>query len=491
MDFRGAIEMLDKEGMLIKIDQEVDWYLEACAIASLMYRVNNGRYALLFNNVKDYYPDKGRLIGNLFVGPRRRTWERVAMFMGLPRDINRRKFMNEFGRRARNPIKPVEISRRDAACKEIIKMGKEANLLDLPITFSHNGDGGRYLTILGIVNQDPDTGWTNVGNYRWMVKDRRRGAALWQMGQHGPTIFFMKYESRNNTMPFCIVLGSDPLFFIVATSPVPAGVCEYDVLGGLRGKPLEVVRAETNNLLVPADCEVVIEGEVRPHERTDEGPFGEYSGYMQGRNISPIFHVNCITTRKNPLLYAHSEGMRWTEDCLVPGMEEGYMEEVKRFGLNKPDDWLLCNQAYSLSPTAIKLSSPSDVKRLAQITFYSKQSMHNAALTIACDPDIEVTDVRDFMESAGLNYDPRSVITTDQDVFNSPLHFFSDIEPRGKFIDGGKRLWDATTQFKPWSFPRKDTFEHAYPTEVRERVMKLWKSLGFDQPIDRKDLEAI
>ena len=414
------------------------------------------------------------------------------MFMGLPDDVSRRQFMRELIKRINNPIKPVEISRADAPCKEVIKVGKEANLLDLPIPYSHATDGGRYLTILGIINQDPDTGWTNVGNYRWMVKDRRRGAALWVLGQQGPTIYYTKYDLRNQAMPFCIAVGSDPLFFHVSLMPVPAGVCEYDILGGLREKPLEVVRAETNNLLVPADAEIVIEGEVRPRERTDEGPFGEYSGYTQGRNISPIFRVNCITTRKNPLLPAHSEGMQWCEDCSTPGMEAFYMDNVRKFGLEMPEDWYVGPQGYSLSPAPFKAKSPTDVNRLAQIAFYSKQSIHNAALVIVTDPDIEAGDARDWMEASGLYHYPADIIKTNSDVYNSPLHFYSDIEDRGKAIDGGKRAWDATTQFKPWLFPhKKDTFEHAYPLEVRERVMKLWKKLGFDQAFERKDLEAI
>ncbi|MDO8723399.1 MAG: UbiD family decarboxylase [Syntrophales bacterium] len=492
MDLRDAIKLLEKEGRLITIDQEVDWYLEACAITGMMYRVNDGRYAVLYNNVKDYYPDKGRLIGNLWAGSRRRPWERVALFMGLPKDITRRQFLQEVTRRERNPVKPLEISAGDAPCKEIIKMGKEANLLDLPITFSHGTDGGRYLTILGVINQDPDTGWTNIGNYRWMVKSPRRGAALWQMGQHGPTIYYMKYEARGNTMPFCIALGGDPLFFTVACAPLPAGYCEYDFVGALRDKPLEVVRAETNNLLVPADAEVIIEGEVRPGERTDEGPFGEYSGYTQGRNISPIFRINCITMRKNPILPAHTEGIRWNDECgAIIGMETGYLHDCERFGLKRPKDWWLYPQAYSLSAMPFEATCPEDLKRLAQVSFYSKQSVFNGNLLIPCDPDVDTSDIRDVFEQVALNYDPRTVIFSGQDVLNSPLNFFTDADSRAKYIDGGKRLWDATTQFKPWSYPKKVSFEHAYPLEVREKVAETWSKLGFDQDIDRKEPEML
>ncbi|HLA28579.1 MAG TPA: UbiD family decarboxylase, partial [Syntrophales bacterium] len=179
MDLRNFLEVLDEKGMLIKIDKEVDWNLEAAAISGMLARVGNGQYTVLFENVKGYYPDKGRLVGCLYAPDRRKVWNKIAMAMGLPPDIPFSIFLPEFSKRLRRIIKPMEVSANEAPCKEVVKVGKEANLLDLPIPFLHETDGGRYLTLHAIVNQDPDTGWINAGTYRWMVKGPRRGAALW------------------------------------------------------------------------------------------------------------------------------------------------------------------------------------------------------------------------------------------------------------------------------------------------------------------------
>jgi len=183
---RDYLEDLKRDGMLHVIDQEVDWNLEAACITAMLQRVSQGKHYILFNNVKGYYPEKGRILTTLRMHNRRKFWEVPSRILGMPKDISHEDFRDEYLRRYMSPIKPTEVSAEDAPCKEIIRMGKEANVLDLPIPFVHASDGGRYLTDHWVVNQDPDTGWTNVGIYRWMVKGPRRGAALWTPGQHGP-----------------------------------------------------------------------------------------------------------------------------------------------------------------------------------------------------------------------------------------------------------------------------------------------------------------
>ncbi len=490
MDLREYLEILDKQGMLIRIDKEVDWNLEAAAISGMLARVGNGRYVVLFENIKGYYPDKGRLVGCLYASNRRKVWNKIAVAMGLPPDIPYSKFMPEFTKRLRRLIKPMEVSASEAPCKEVIKIGKEANLLDLPIPFLHETDGGRYLTLHAIANQDPDTGWINSGTYRWMVKGPRRGAGLWVMGQHGPTIYYTKYERRGNTMPFVIYNGGDPLGFIVATSAVPTGVCEYDALGGLRGEPVKLVRAETNNLLVPADAEVIIEGEIRPGERTDEGPFGEYTGYTHGRNISPLFRVNCITHRKNPIISFVTEGLKWAEDFPATlGMSHGYREYAESVGIKGIKSFLFSMDTCTMMTFGFDPESPGDPIRLGRLIMGHK-AMINVNTLGLYDPDVDVTDSRDTLEEFGLACDPRSLsaFTTDDDVYLTPLTFISDAGNRSKGTDGGKNSWDCTSKFKRWKKPERTNFEKAYPVEIQKRVRDLWSDLGFDEPFDEKEI---
>ena len=488
MDQRDYLDILDKYGMLIRIDKEVDWNLEAAAISGMLARVGNGNHVVLFENIKGYYPDRGRLVGCMYAPNRRKVWNKIAIAMGMPPDIAYAKFMPEFTKRLRRLIKPMEVSAGDAPCKEVIKVGKEVNLLDLPIPFLHETDGGRYLTLHAIANQDPDTGWINSGTYRWMVKGPRRGAGLWVMGQHGPTIFYTKYEQRGNTMPFVIYNGGDPLGFIVATSSVPTGVCEYDAMGGLRGEPIKLVRAETNNLLVPADAELIIEGEIRPGERTDEGPFGEYTGYTHGRNISPLFRVNCITHRKNPIISFVTEGLKWAEDFPATlGMSHGYREYAESVGIKGIKSFLFNMDTCTMMAFGLDPENAGDPMRLGRLIMGHK-AMINVNTLGLYDPSVDVTDSRDTLEEFGLACDPRSLreFTTDDDVYLTPLTFISDAENRSKGTDGAKNTWDCTTKFKHWKRPPRASFDKAYPAEIRKRVEDLWPDLGFDEPFDDK-----
>jgi len=491
MDLRDYLEILDSKGMLLKIDGEVDWNLEAACIATMLYRVSNGRHAILFENVKGYSPEGGRLVSCIFSPNRRRFWDRTAIAMGLPDDTPYHRFREEFLRRSKKLIKPNEISQADALCKEVIKVGKEANLLDFPIPFLHANDGGRYLTMLGIVNKHPDTGWMNVGNYRWMVKGPRRGAALFVVGQQGPNIHLV-YEMRGESCSFCIYVGGDPLNFMVAVAGVPEGVCEYDVLGGLRDKPIEVVRAETNDILIPADAELVIEGEIRPGERTDEGPFGEYTGFTHGRNISPIFRVQCITHRKNPIIPFTVEGAKWNDGVggSLFGMGSGWAEYVADLGINVYDCWPANNidAAGGLIPCYIDALTPDEPLRFAHATFSYKATFAGLMSVIICDANIDPTDTRDAFEALGMSCDPRrQIFITDRDTYNYPLVFYTDAAERFKNIGAARVAYDATVKFKPWAEKiRRSHFEASFPEDMQRAVKDEFGKWGFDEPFEEK-----
>ncbi len=489
MDMRDYLEGLERDGMLTNINQEVDWNLEAGCITAMLQRVSQGKHFVLFNNVKGYYPDKGRLVSILRMHNRRRYWEVPARILGLPKDISRADFRDEYQRRITSPIKPIEIAAEDAPCKEVIKMGKDANLLDFPIPFVHAADGGRYLTDHWVINQDPDTGWTNVAVYRWMVKGPRRGAALWTMGQHGPTIHYMKYEARGKTCPVVIAIGGDPCAPYILANSLPAGVCEYDYIGGLRGEPLELVRAETSNLLVPARAEIIIEAELRPGERTDEGPFGEITGFTHGRNISPVFRVNCITYRKNPIIPIFVSGCKWAATAQGVSINLGpqtysYLQPLGlKFGDAAGDtDALTSFVAYSHDP-----ESPQELHRFIHAVLSEKGHFiyNNSVIT---DTDVDIEDARDRWEQVGLNCNP---LTFHQyqygDCFMYALHFFTDVENRFRNTDGGKCVFECTTKFKNLDFvDRKDHFEQAFPEKVRGRIKEKWSRLGFDEPWEDK-----
>ena len=489
MVLRDYLDLLKREGLLCEIDEEVDWNLEASALSALLCWLwnDNGRLVLKFNNLRGYGPGRGSIVANWFNGPGLKFWQRPAWGLGLPKDVTYPDFMSFLRRAFRNLLKPVEISRADAPCKEVIRLGKEASLVEFPFPVLHATDGGRYSTANTVINQDPDTGWVNVAQYRLMVKGARRWAHLWVVGQHGPTIHLYKWDMRGNTMPICVAIGTEIGLYIAQGSQVPAGICEYEIAGGLEGKPIEVVRAETNNLLVPANAEIVIEGEARPGERTDEGPFSEMAGYTHGRNVSPVFRVTAITYRKNPIIPIIVMGARIPDAGAHPGFDIGAIDYLRSKGhpLVDADCNVVAQPPWTLS---VDTDRPTRVKEIVHDFFGFKSMLWTPWLAVV-DGDIDLNNNTDTFEEISLNCDVRELRKTisDTDAMNFPLIFHSPAEDRFLMRGGCMFAYDCTTKFRPPEWvPRKTIFERAYSEDIKERVIKRWKELGFDEDLELK-----
>ncbi|MEE8397497.1 MAG: UbiD family decarboxylase, partial [Desulfobacterales bacterium] len=169
---------------------------------------------------------------------------------------------------------------KDGPCKEILMVGDEVDLYKFPSPLVHDGDGGRYISTFHIIaTKDPDSGWVNWGMYRQMIHTKNTLGGLIAPAQHIGMMFRNKYEALNRPMEFAVAIGTEPITALVGGAGIPAGVNEVDIIGGIRVEPLDVIKCETVDLEVPATSEIVIEGEVKPHERKKEGPFGEYGGY--------------------------------------------------------------------------------------------------------------------------------------------------------------------------------------------------------------------
>jgi len=177
-------------------------------------------------------------------------------------------------------------------------------------------DAERYLGTWDIVAiRDPDTRWLNWATYRCMVKDEKHFAILLMpAAQHGGAIL-RKYEAAGKPMPIAVVIGADPASHLAAVSPIEHDFAEAEVAGGLRGEPVQVVKCETSDLEVPANAEMVIEAEILPGERVDEGPFGEYTGHSAHRERSPLARVTCITHRKHPIHTMANMGKPWDDSA--------------------------------------------------------------------------------------------------------------------------------------------------------------------------------
>jgi len=295
-DLRAWIDHLEREGQLRRIKAEVDWNEEIGTLVQIV-REETG-YALLFENIKDYRDTRGRrLFTNFGTAPQ------LAMALGLPKDIGIRDQIRHIRQGFKGRLKPIEVA--TAPVKQNILHGGDVNLLEFPVPKWNPGDGGRYInTQCGVVTRDPDTGWLNVGLYRGMITDRNHIAVLLILTQHWGQ-HYTKYRDRGQKMPVAVFYGGDPLLsFVAATPATPAGVCEYDVVGALRGEPLPLVKCETSDLLVPADAEIAVEGLIDSDPSTFmmEGPFREYTNYYSGpATPKHTINVTCLTHRDDPV----------------------------------------------------------------------------------------------------------------------------------------------------------------------------------------------
>ncbi len=316
LDLREWIATLKKEGELKEIGCGVDWDLEIAYIEQKVLEENGP--ALLFTNIKDHQETRGR---KFFIGSLG-TYGRIALALNLPRDISPALLMHRQRERSRHPIKPLEV--KDGPVKENILDSKEIDLFQFPIPKYHQKDGGRYIsTFNGVVTKDPETGWINVGLYRGMVhEDRKSIGVLLAMATHWG-MMAAKYAGMKRPMEVAFVIGGDPLLPYVACSPYLPEVCEYEILGALRGEPIELVKCETVDLLVPARAEIVIEGTISldPKDWKVEGPFGEYTGFYGGRrSLKPSVEVSCITHRDDPILQGSLEGPPYDEGALIQSL---------------------------------------------------------------------------------------------------------------------------------------------------------------------------
>jgi UbiD family decarboxylase len=306
-DLRGWIEALKVAGELHEIDAEVDWNIELGTIMRLAQGPGTGK-ALIFSNIKDYNKPTSRC--RRIFGSALNNTRRIALMLGLPPETHARDLVKIGRTILQEGIAPRIVN--GGPCKENVIKGKNVDLGEFPTPYWNRLDGGRYLiTYAGVVTRDPDTGVMNVGIYRGMVTGRDTIPILMWRAQHiGHHVSAWRARGAKE-MPIAVAIGWEPSLGFCAGSPVPKGICEYDVMGAIRGEPVDLVKCETNDLYVPASSEIVIEGMLGLEEDTYqmEGPYAEFTGYFAGdRSPKPTIRVGCITHRNDPILRGTIEG---------------------------------------------------------------------------------------------------------------------------------------------------------------------------------------
>jgi len=287
-DFRDYLTALEGRGKLKRVTGVVDKDWELSAIArTVTTMAAPQRYGLLFENVKGY---KTPVSTNVF-GSR----DVCAVALETTAD----KIFDRWIKAENSPIPPKVVN--SGLCKENILKGKDIDLLKFPIpTWTPKKDPAPFITGGCAATKDPEAGWLNVGLYRFQVHDKDKLGILLLKGD-GKKIF-EKYKEAGKHMPIAISIGPPPTVVISSVANIPFGTSEYDIAGALGQSPIELIKCETNDLLVPATSEIVIEGQVDPNELIMEGPFGRLQGYMGYSSEEPYVQIECITHRNNPIM---------------------------------------------------------------------------------------------------------------------------------------------------------------------------------------------
>jgi len=311
-DLREFIAFLEEEKELLRIKKPVDTKYEIAAYIRKMSDTKGP--ALLFENVKTFDIP---VVGGLFA-----TRKRGLLAIG----VKDGHFVDKFLRALDHPLAPKMVA--SGPCKEVIRTGEAIDLNRFPIPIFSEKDSGPFITAGIVISKDPETGKKNTSIYRIQVKGRNRlGINAQQLSrQH------KKAEAKGEPLPVAIAIGTDPVIPLATQWQAPYGTDEMELAGALRGEPIEVVKAETVDLEVPATAEIVIEGNVLPNVRENEGPFGEVSGYYNPSFPKPVIEVTAITHRKNPIYHAALTGMPTTENHVLKQipLEATYYWELKK-----------------------------------------------------------------------------------------------------------------------------------------------------------------
>ena len=304
LDFRNFVEVLRKDGDIADIRQEVDPDLEVGAIVRRVSETN--AKAPLFHNVKGARDGLWKMFGNAasLRNDDKFRYGRIARSLGLPPDSSWKDILTKMRLAThRDPLPPNILS--TGPCKQNKIFGDDVDLTSLPVPLLHQGDGGKYLQTWGVhVLETPDKSWTNWSIFRGMVHDKRRLTCLVIPGQHNSMIRDQWLKQGKDEVPWALALGAPPAASIAASIPLPPGVSEGEYVSALAGKPLDMVKCELSDLLVPANSEIIIEGTFSLKDKALEGPFEDYIGmHFEGEaGNQPLFTVNAITHRDHAIL---------------------------------------------------------------------------------------------------------------------------------------------------------------------------------------------
>jgi UbiD family decarboxylase len=397
-----------------------DWNLEIGALVEATAELIPQPPMLIFDEIKGY-PSGYRIVSLPYA-----DFRRVALALGLPYDKSKLELVRMASRKIRSarPIAPKEIAR--GPILENVMTGSDVNLLKFPVLRSHETDGGRYIgTGDVIINADPDSGYVNMGTYRMQVHSPDV-LGLWiSPGQQGRQIC-AKYWEKGQSCPIVATFGQDPLTFMASMTKFPWQTSELDVLGGLRGKPLEVFKGPVTGLPIPAHAEIAIEGYVPPpgEEARDEGPFGEWTGYYSGGTIGtgepqPVVKVKAIYHRDDPIL--DDEAPLWPGAVRFDlNLRAGLLwDQLESAGIQ--DVVGVYAHSNYLYVVAIRQRYAGHARQAAHAVIACSAAARHGRYVVVVDEDIDPTNLNEVLWAMETRVDPATDIETVDGCWSTPL----------------------------------------------------------------------
>jgi len=300
-DFRDFLNLLERNGKMVRVQKEVDTRFE---IAAGIRKVSDtDGPALLYENIRNY--PSWRVAAGVFA-----TRKLLALALGVSED----EMLDRYEELERKLIPPASVS--NAVVQEVVQTGDAIDLGKLPIAVHSELDAGPYITIGVQAAADPETGTRNLSIHRMLVLDKKR-LTVWAPSDHHLGRMIGKAEDRGQGLPIATIIGADPRIVIASQAKAPYGCDEMHIAGGMKGEPIRLVPCKTIPLSVPADAEVIIEGVTIPGQRVTDGPFAEYTGCYSESKEAPVVEVTAITMRRDPIYHTCLTGFPLTENHVL------------------------------------------------------------------------------------------------------------------------------------------------------------------------------
>lgn len=482
-DLRDFIAQLEQMGELKRIQAEVDPYLEMTEIADRVLRQQGP--ALLFENPKG---SDIPVLANLFGTPKR-----VALGMGEEstdalREIG--KLLSvlkqpEPPKGMKDALNALPIFKkvldmapknvRKAACQEIVIEKDDIDLSQLPIQHCWPGDAAPLITWGLVITKGPNQKRQNLGIYRQQVIGKNRVIMRW-LSHRGGALDFRDWQEKHPDEPFpiSVALGADPATILGAVTPVPDTLSEYAFAGLLRGSRTELTKSISNDLQVPASAEFILEGYLYPNDMAPEGPYGDHTGYYNEIDDFPVFTIERITHRKQPIYHSTYTGRPPDEPAIlgvalnevfVPILQKQFPEIV---------DFYLPPEgcSYRMAVVSIKKQYPGHAKRVMMgVWSFLRQFMYTKFI-IVVDDDINTRNWEDIMWAITTRMDPARDTTM---IENTPIDYLDFASPVSGL--GSKMGLDATNKWegetdREWGEPI------VMDETIKQRVTERWDELG-------------